>query len=88
MGAEADSVCGAGYGERTEDRVNSRNGYRDRPWDARVGSIELRVPKLRTGSARRAALTRWLHIYNHHRHHTAIGGPPSARVTNLSGQYT
>ena len=50
MGADADAVCGAGYGERTEDRVNSRNGYRDRPWDTRVGSIELRVPKLRTGS--------------------------------------
>jgi putative transposase len=48
--AEADGVCGAGYGERSEDRVNSRNGYRDRPWDTRVGSIELRVPKLRTGS--------------------------------------
>jgi len=50
MGADSDAVCGAGYGERTEDRVNSRNGYRDRPWDTRVGSIELRVPKLRTGS--------------------------------------
>lgn len=50
MGAEADAVCGAGYGERTEERTNSRNGYRDRPWDTRVGSIELRVPKLRAGS--------------------------------------
>jgi len=50
MGADADALCGAGYGERTEERTNSRNGYRDRPWDTRVGSIELRVPKLRTGS--------------------------------------
>ncbi len=50
MGAEADAVCGAAYGERSDERVNSRNGYRDRPWDTRVGSIELRVPKLRTGS--------------------------------------
>ncbi len=50
MGADADAVCGAGYGERTEERVNSRNGYRDRPWDTRVGSIELRVPRLRTRS--------------------------------------
>ena len=50
MGAEADAVCGAPYGERTEERTNSRNGYRDRPWDTRVGSIELAVPKLRTGS--------------------------------------
>jgi len=46
MGADADAVCGAGY----EECTNSRNGYRDRPWDTRVGSIELRVPKLRTGS--------------------------------------
>ena len=50
MGAEADALCGAGYGERSDERVNSRNGYRDRPWDTRVGSIELAVPKLRTGS--------------------------------------
>ncbi len=33
-------------------------------------------------------LARWLHIYNHHRHHTAIGGPPVGRVGNLSGHYT
>lgn len=50
MGADADNVCGAGYGERSEDRTNSRNGYRDRPWDTRAGSVELRLPKLRTGS--------------------------------------
>jgi transposase InsO family protein len=37
---------------------------------------------------RRAALTPWLHLYNHHRHHTAIGGPPAHRIPNLSGQYT
>jgi len=38
---------------------------------------------------RRQALPAWLHIYNHHRHHTALGGlPPASRVTNLSGQYT
>jgi transposase InsO family protein len=42
----------------------------------------------RSESARRAALAPWLHLYNHHRHHTAIGGPPAHRVTNLSGQYT
>ncbi|WP_285563610.1 integrase core domain-containing protein, partial [Actinomadura rubrobrunea] len=36
---------------------------------------------------RRAALAPWLHIYNHHRGHTALGGlPPASRVTNLSGQ--
>ena len=50
MGAEADALCGAGYGERSPARVNRRNGYRERPWDTRVGSIELAVPKLREGS--------------------------------------
>ena len=50
MSADADSVCGAGYGERSPERVNRRNGYRERDWDTRVGSIELAVPKLREGS--------------------------------------
>jgi transposase-like protein len=50
MGAEAESLCGAGYGERSADRVNSRNGYRTRRWDTRVGTIQLAIPKLRQGS--------------------------------------
>lgn len=50
MSAEASVLCGAGLGERSEDRVNSRNGYRVRPWDTRVGTIDLAVPKLREGS--------------------------------------
>jgi putative transposase len=50
MSADADAVCGAGYGERSPERVNRRNGYREREWDTRVGSIELAVPKLREGS--------------------------------------
>jgi transposase-like protein len=50
MSADADAVCGAGYGERSSERVNRRNGYRERDWDTRVGSIELAVPKLREGS--------------------------------------
>jgi putative transposase len=50
MGAEADGLCGAAYGERSPERVNRRNGYRERNWDTRVGSIELAVPKLREGS--------------------------------------
>ena len=33
-----------------------------------------------------AALDDWLHLYNHHRHHTALGGPPASRVPNLCGQ--
>src|SRR3989442_7660873 len=50
MSADADAVCGAGYGERTPERINGRNGYRERDWDTRVGAIELAVPKLRAGS--------------------------------------
>jgi transposase InsO family protein len=37
---------------------------------------------------RTRALDRWLHLYNHHRHHTAIGGPPVSRVSNLTGSYS
>lgn len=50
MSAEADAMCGAPYGERSDDRVNRRNGYRDRDFDTRVGTVELRVPKLRQGT--------------------------------------
>ena len=50
MSAEADAICGAGYGEVSPDRVNSRNGYRERRWDTRAGTIELAIPKLREGS--------------------------------------
>jgi transposase-like protein len=50
MSAEASSQCLAGYGERSEERINSRNGYRHRNWDTRVGTIDLAVPKLREGS--------------------------------------
>src|SRR4051794_8946944 len=50
MSAEADSVCGAGYGERSPERTNSRNGYRAREWDTRAGTLEVAIPKLRTGS--------------------------------------
>lgn len=50
MGAEADALCGAGFGERTPDRVNARNGYRERTWDTRVGTMDIAIPKLHTGS--------------------------------------
>jgi transposase-like protein len=50
MSAEADALCGAGYGERTVERTNSRNGYRHREWDTRAGTIDLAIPKLRSGS--------------------------------------
>ena len=49
MSAQASMQCNAAYGERTEERTNSRNGYRQRQWDTRVGTIDLAVPKLREG---------------------------------------
>jgi transposase InsO family protein len=42
----------------------------------------------RSDGQRTRALARWLHLYNHHRHHTAIGGPPISRVGNLTGHYS
>lgn len=50
MDAEVDTLCNAGYGERTAERTNSRNGHRPRTWDPRAGTIELAIPKLRTGT--------------------------------------
>jgi putative transposase len=50
MDADVEARCNAGYGEVTPDRVNSRNGYRQREWDTRAGTIELAIPKLRAGS--------------------------------------
>ncbi|MFI6910055.1 IS256 family transposase, partial [Nonomuraea sp. NPDC050394] len=50
MSAEADARCGAEYGQRSDERTNSRNGYRARDWDTRAGTVELAIPKLRQGS--------------------------------------
>jgi transposase-like protein len=50
MEAEVDALCGASHGERHPERVNRRNGYRERPWDTRSGTIDLALPKLREGS--------------------------------------
>ncbi len=50
MDFEIEQRCGAEYGERSDDRSNSRNGYRDRLWETRAGSIDVRIPKLRRGS--------------------------------------
>ena len=44
------SRIGAEHGERSPDRLTHRNGYRSRTWDTRVGTMELRIPKLREGS--------------------------------------
>ena len=50
MGAEADALCGADYGQRSDERVNVRNGYRHRDFDTRVGTLDVAIPKLRSGS--------------------------------------
>jgi transposase-like protein len=50
MDAEVEQVCGAGYGEVSAERVNSRNGYRTREWDTRAGTVELAIPRLRQGT--------------------------------------
>jgi putative transposase len=50
MSAQASMQCGAAYGERSDERENSRNGDRLRPWDTRAGTIELAIPKLRRGT--------------------------------------
>lgn len=50
MALEVGVKTGAGYGEKNAFRLAQRNGYRDRDWKTRGGTIELRIPKLRTGS--------------------------------------
>jgi putative transposase len=50
LSAQADSVCGAEYGTRSDERTNRRNGYRHRDLDTRAGTLDVAVPKLREGS--------------------------------------
>jgi transposase-like protein len=50
MELEVESKTGAGYGEKSAERLAQRNGYRDRLWKTRAGTVELRIPKLRQGS--------------------------------------
>jgi putative transposase len=50
MDMDTEGLCAAAYGERSPDRANSRNGYRERLWETRAGSVDLKIPKLRKGS--------------------------------------
>lgn len=49
MEAEVAAIRGAAHGERSEERINSENGHRKRPWDTGVGSVDLPIPKLERG---------------------------------------
>jgi putative transposase len=50
MELEVEGKTGAAYGEKSAERLAQRNGYRDRLWETRAGSVDLRIPKLRKGS--------------------------------------
>lgn len=50
MELEVGGLTGAAHGEKNPERLAQRNGYRDRDWQTRAGTVELRIPKLRTGS--------------------------------------
>ena len=50
MELEVGSITGAAHGEKSPDRIVQRNGYRERDWETRAGTVELRIPKLRKGS--------------------------------------
>ena len=50
LSADADAVCGAAWGEVSDDRIDRRNGYRHRDLDTRVGTLGVAIPKLRQGT--------------------------------------
>jgi putative transposase len=50
MELDVEGACGAAHGERSPDRLVQRNGDRERDWQTRAGTVELRIPKLRKGS--------------------------------------
>ncbi|WBS04546.1 IS256 family transposase [Pseudoduganella sp. SL102] len=50
MEMDVEALCQAAYGQRSDERIKSRNGYRDRAYETRAGKVDLKIPKLRSGS--------------------------------------
>jgi hypothetical protein len=57
MELEVETLTDAAHGARGPDRIDRRNGYRDRMWETRAGAVKLRIPKLRKGSCSNDAST-------------------------------
>ena len=53
MELEVGALTGAAHGEKSAERLVQRNGYRDRDWETRAGTVDLRIPKLRAASGRK-----------------------------------
>ncbi len=49
MAFDVENLCQAGYGERSLEQANSRNGYRERLWETRAGAANVKIHKLRSG---------------------------------------
>ena len=58
MELEVGALTGAAHGEKSADRLVRRNGYRDRDWETRAGTVELRIPELRKGVTFQPSLSR------------------------------
>lgn len=78
MSAEADALCNAEYGQVSDERVNHRNGYRPREWDTRAGTVELAIPKLRSGSY----FPHWLLAQNHLNARSSSRSSPRTALTS------
>ena len=58
MELEVGAATGAGYGEKSAERLAQRNGYRERDWEKRAGTVERRIPRLRMAATSPASSSR------------------------------